>query len=328
LAQLEQSAAVVADDQIDSAAADTQTAAVEQEASEALYPDEEPREAPADDDAGAGDDAGEAGDGEAQEEAAEEEQQDDLPPIAPPTSWKAEEKEAFAKLPREMQETVTRREAERDRYVQTKAQEAAQVRTQLQQEALGTIQQLQQAQAAQLQQFAAQFEVQRPSPRLMAEDPDAYADQMEAYEYYTAQRQQAQQQSQYAAQQAQQAQQQLAALEAQQTHAVLSEQFPEFLDEAEGPKLREELGSIALKAGFPVESIAQANAQEILFLKRHRELEQENDQLRKQVDSFNKRTMAAVREAKKLPPLARPGAASGGARQPTNDPLKLLYPND
>ncbi len=37
--------------------------------------------------------------------------------IDPPASWKAEEKEFFKSLPREAQETLARREAEREKFV-------------------------------------------------------------------------------------------------------------------------------------------------------------------------------------------------------------------
>jgi hypothetical protein len=61
---------------------------------------------------------------------------DDLPddeagepqPIAAPVSWTAEEKARFGELPREVQETITRREGEREKFVQSKASEAAQAR--------------------------------------------------------------------------------------------------------------------------------------------------------------------------------------------------------
>lgn len=51
----------------------------------------------------------------------------DQPAIAPPQFWDAKEKEAFAKLPREAQETVLRLEQQRAAFVSRKANEAAQV---------------------------------------------------------------------------------------------------------------------------------------------------------------------------------------------------------
>src|SRR3569833_3175336 len=42
------------------------------------------------------------------------------PAIAPPVSWTAEEKAKFQALPRDVQETLARRESERERFIQSK----------------------------------------------------------------------------------------------------------------------------------------------------------------------------------------------------------------
>lgn len=47
----------------------------------------------------------------------------DYQPIDPPSSWSAEEKEQFAKLPREAQETIARGEQEREQHLTQKSQE-------------------------------------------------------------------------------------------------------------------------------------------------------------------------------------------------------------
>lgn len=49
-------------------------------------------------------------------------------PIAPPYSWSAENKELFSKLPREMQDYLSKREQERESFVGRKAQEVSAVR--------------------------------------------------------------------------------------------------------------------------------------------------------------------------------------------------------
>lgn len=49
-------------------------------------------------------------------------------PIAPPYSWSADNKELFSKLPREMQEYLSKREQERESFVGRKAQEVSAVR--------------------------------------------------------------------------------------------------------------------------------------------------------------------------------------------------------
>lgn len=298
----------------------TEEATVEQTTVEDMYADdgpaepvEEPEEAPENDEEG--------------EDKPEEPEQPEAPPIDAPLSWKAEEKEHFAKLPREAQEVIARREQERDRFVQTKAQEAAQARQQATAEAMQAVQQLRQQQAEELENVAAQIVPQRPPHRLMAEDPDAYADQMEAFEYWTAQRQHAQQLAHQRRQEAeyiqQQQDQQRAALEAQQTQAILSEHFPEYLDPNEGPKLREELGTVAIELGYSPEQLAAVDARDIIAMRKVRDLKVKADKY----DALQANKMAAVREAKQLKPLAKPGNAPAARRQ-TSDPVKLLYPND
>lgn len=50
------------------------------------------------------------------------------PPIEPPSSWKAEDKSLFSTLPREAQQVIAAREAEREVAVNTRLQDAAQKR--------------------------------------------------------------------------------------------------------------------------------------------------------------------------------------------------------
>lgn len=259
-----------------------------------------------------GEEAPEAEEAEPEIEAEAEPEEPVAPPLEAPNSWKAEEKEAFAKLPREVQEVVTRREAERERFVQHKAQEAAQVRQQVTHEAMQAVQQLRQQQADELESFAAQIVPQRPPARLMAEDPVEYARQMEAYEYWSAQRQHAQQAAHQRRQEAQfiqqQQEQQAAALEAQQTEAILRDQFPEYLDPNEGPKLREALGSVAIDLGYSPELLARVNAQDILAMKKAADWKAKAEKW----DRAMAKQMERVRDGKKqLPPIAKPGVPQG-----------------
>lgn len=329
MAQLDTQAADVADDSVDSASA-TDTGEIDTagqsdpDTLDVVYPDDGPRESDEpdeDDDADPDDD--DVGDDDADD--------DGEPAIAPPSSWKADEKAAFAKLPREVQETVTRREAERERFVQSKAQEAAQARQAVTQEAFEALAQIRAQQAQELDQIAAQITPQRPSPRLMAEDPDLYADQMEAYEYWSAQRQQVQQTAQQRQLEAesikQQIAQQQAAHEAQQARAILSEKFPEYLDEERGPKLREELGSIAMELGYPAELLTNVDATDILAMRTALQWKTDAAKWR----ALQSRKMADVRAGKsKQPPprTARPGAAGSNRARAPKDTLAILYPND
>lgn len=303
----------------------TEDTTVEQTTVEDMYADDAPAE-PEEAEQDEGEEAPEGDEDDSQEDEAEKAANSpgDIPA---PLSWKAEEKEHFAKLPREAQEVIARREQERDRFVQTKAQEAAQARQQAHNEAMQAVQQLRQQQAEELENVAAQIVPQRPPHRLMAEDPDAYADQMEAFEYWTAQRQHAQQLAHQRRQQAeyiqQQQEQEEAARAAQLFHATLSEKFPEVLDPNEGPKLMAELGQVAIELGYPPELLKQADATDILAMKNIRELKADAEKWR----NLQKDKMAGVRAAKQLPKLAKPGAPSAARKAPT-DPVKLLYPND
>lgn len=266
-----------------------------------------------------------APDGEEGEQGGEDEQtevNDGLPQIQAPRSLKAEEKEAFAKLPREAQEFVSRRLNEVDRFAETKAAEAQNARAMVEREALTTIETLQRTYAQVVEQYAAPF-VPEPDPVLQLEDPEAYVYQLKAHRQSLAQRQQAQQHVGMLQQQAQETQRQIAAIEAQQTEAVLKEKFPEYLDPQTGPKLREELGSIAVALGYPPEALNQVDATDILAMREIATMKAKADRW----DALQKDKMSAVRAAKNLPRLSRPGASTG-ARPQTDDPAKLLYPND
>lgn len=319
--QLE-TASVVADDSVSAAVedqttttqADDQPEAREPEI-EALYPDDEGKVSKPEDD------ADDAGDGDPDPDP---EVNDDEPEIKAPNSLNAAEKEAFSKLPREAQEMVARRVTQADTFAQQKAAEAQNARASVEREALGTIQQLQATYAQVVNQYAAQFDVPPPHPRLIAEDPDTYAYQLEAHQQSLAQRQQAQQQAGLLQRQAEETQRQIAAIEAQQTEAVLKDKFPEYLDPNEGPKLRQELGSIAIELGYPEEALNQVDATDILAMKAAHEWKAKAAKW----DALQKDKMAGVRAAKSLPRMAKPGAATG-ARDASSVPIeRRLYPND
>ena len=158
--------------------------------------------------------------------------------------------------------------------------------------------------------YAARFDVPQPDPQLIVDDPESYALQMRQYQYATAQRHQAQQQADYAQAQAAQAEEAQRANEAEEFAAVLSQQFPEFL-EPQNAKLREQLGSIAIELGYPADQLQHVNATDVLAMRRAAEWKAKADKL----DQLNRSRMETVRAAKNLPPVARPGAASTKARQ-------------
>ena len=235
-------------------------------------------------------------DGEAQQA------ETDAPPIKPPVSWTAEEKAAFAELPPAVQATVARREAERETFVQSKAQEAAQVRDTVTREANQHIQQLQAQHVQQLQAILPQIP-ERPSHRLQVEDPYLYAEMMEAHEGAVAQHQWVQQQLHaLGAQQAQYAQAE-AAQAAEAMRTTLAEKWPEFLSPDTGPKLQQQLGSIMSELGLG--DLKHADAGDILALKAVSDWRGKAQKY----DTLMAQKMERVRQAKDLPKVSRPGAA-------------------
>jgi hypothetical protein len=225
------------------------------------------------------------------------------PAIAAPVSWTAEEKAKFGELPREVQETISRRETEREKFVQTKASEAQNARQTAERDAIAQVQTIAQQHAQAFQHLLPQVWPE-PDPMLNIDDPIAYAEQLSAHRNSVAQYHQVQQRIQQATAQAQQAEQMLQAQARQEFNAVLSKEYPEFLDPTTGPKLREQLGSTALELGFPAEALADVNAQEVLAMKRATDWKAKADKY----DALMAKKMETVREAKNLPRLSRPGS--------------------
>jgi hypothetical protein len=240
---------------------------------------------------------------------------DDLPPIDAPISWTAEEKTKFAELPRELQETVTRREADREKFVQSKAQEAAQARDAARTEALQYATQLREEAIERLNIYAQQFEVRPPDAALFRVNPEAYAQQLEAFEHAKAQREAAQRD---AAQIKAARDQELAALqehEAQRFRQRLEAELPEAFDAANGQQFINGLAATAEALGYDDNAIQNASVEELKALKTVSEMKAKADKY----DKLMAKQMERVRASKKLPPVSKPGAAkapgSGRASQ-------------
>ncbi len=240
----------------------------------------------------------------------EAEGQDEPAPINAPVSWTGENKAKFAELPPELQEYVATRETERERFVQSKAQEAARSRQTAEREALQVIENVQREAAQHLQQYAAQLAVPEPDPNLIVEDPELYAQQLNAHRYYAAQSQQAQQQAQQAWAMAEQAQNEQLQYLQQQTLETLQTQFPEYLSEEQGTKLRQELGAVAIELGFTPEELAQPDARDILAMKKVATYKSKADRY----DALMAKKMEGVRAAKSLPKVSRPGTRMSGTQ--------------
>lgn len=236
-----------------------------------------------------------------EEEAPSEE---DAAPIPPPVSWKDEDKALFGQLPPDVQKVIAGREADREKFLQEKSQEAKQTRQSVEREALTYLQHLQANHAQALQGLMVPVP-DKPAPMLQADDPWTYAEQMQAHENALAHNAYIEQHVSVASTRSQQAHQMAVAQEAQETQAILAERFPEYLDAEKGPKLRQELGSIASELGFSQEQLKSVNATDILAFKTVSEWK--GDALKYR--TLMAKQMEKVRDAKNLPALSRPGAA-------------------
>lgn len=236
-------------------------------------------------------------------------------PIDMPTSWGKDDAEAWKALPAETQAVIARREGERDKYVREAGRKTAETKLQVENQAREIIAKQAEDHATALAVYAAQFAPQAPDQRLLyTGNPDdvlTYQRQDAAYRAASAQQQQLQQEVARAQQQATEArglaEQQGIAADAER----LKEQLPEWFDPSAGPKLREGLQSIGAELGYPVELMAQAGSTDILALKKAAEWKAKADQF----DALNKKKMEAVRAAKGLPKMARPGVTQGKGAQ-------------
>ena len=257
-------------------------------------------EEPDDDELETGDDE----DAEPDEES--EPDEPEAPAIEPPNSLTAEEKEKFKALPREAQEFTARRIGELEKGFQAKAQEAAQTRQAVENEARAAIAQIQQQAAQELQQFAAQDMPQRPDPAMLAYDPQGFYTAQAQFESAIAQRTQAQQTAAYYTQQAQQQQMAIEQAQRQQEAVFLQSNFPEWFDPSDGAKHQQELTSIAREMGYPDDLITNARAVDILAMRRAADWKAKAEKY----DALNKAKMTNVRAAKDLPKVTKPGVAS------------------
>ena len=125
-------------------------------------------------------------DSETQDEAEDEPGE---PAIDPPVSWAADAKEKFSQLPRDLQETIAKRESERERTISEAKQDAAKARK----EADAAKQEIEQR-ASQLDQTITHLQTQLQGkwaealsdaqywPKLAAENPDDYVRLKAAYD--------------------------------------------------------------------------------------------------------------------------------------------------
>lgn len=241
---------------------------------------------------------------ETDEPSDEDVEPDDLPAIDPPNSLTAEEKEAFKKLPREAQEFTARRIGELEKGFNTKAQEAAQAREAARTEALQFAAQLKAEAVEQLTRYAQQFEVRPPDAALFRSNPEAYAQQLEAYQYANAQREQAQRDAERATAERDQYNAALQQHEAQAFRQRLEAELPEAFGEG-GQKFIGELAATAQALGYDDNAIQNSSIEELKALKAVSEWKAKADRF----DKAMTKKMERVRAGKTPPPISRPGVS-------------------
>lgn len=238
---------------------------------------------------------------EAAEEAPTEEIQEDepeQPAIEPPTSWNAEDTEAFQNLPREAQDVIVRREAEREAGLQQKT-------TAFAEEKQGFEEQIQQLDGQrqflefQLGQLAKQMIPERPDPELLNSDPVTYMAQERAYQdalgQFGAMHQQYQAQVQQRNARAEQERNQWRT----EQQAILAKELPEYAGE-NGETFRKDLRSYAVDFGYAPERLQDADALDLQVLNKARLYDKMVAEAPKQEDAL-----------KPLPSVQKPSARVG-----------------
>lgn len=308
----------------DASASEAEVPVAENTTAAGLYP-EDTQDQP--DQEGGDPSEGGEGEGNTDPNVNDEAVEPEIPAIDAPVSWNGEAKEAFAKLTPDLQRVIADREADRERFMHSKAREAAEATNTARREALGHVAQLRDVQAHELQRYAAMFQPQEPDISLLQGDENSrilYFQQDALYRRATAQQQQLQQQAQQAQREAEAARGEVATQQRAQDHQVLVEKIPEWADDTSRAKLQEELKSIAVRFGYSPERLNDADATDILAL-----VEARKDRLDAEKWRQLQKAKPATQQPKKLPPVTQPGRAPDGRFQskPT-DAASVLYPND
>lgn len=169
--------------------------------------------------------------------------------IAPPVSWSGEDKAAFARLPREAQEVIARRESERDRFLSQRTQQVAQKERALEEQRRSYAQHLE----AFIEQ-ANNFDpilgegAQTDWAKLARENPSAYVQKMAAFQQRVQQVRAAHQERLRIADETNRV---VAARELEQ----LGAKVPEIRDATQRQALMRELGNFLGESGFSPQEV-------------------------------------------------------------------------
>lgn len=249
---------------------------------------------------------------EAESEEQEEEEGEAPEPIAAPVSWDKDAKEAFAQLPRELQETVAEREAQRDKAIQSATTEAANAKRNAVAEANALFAEQQRQYASHLEQVVARHAPQPPDPALAAQDPTAYVQALAYFNAESAQYHQMQQQALKARDEADQRDNLTRQHEIQETHRLMGEALGEtWTDTAKRQVLLTGLETVGAALGYTPELINQATATDLKALVAASEWKAKADKY----DQLQGTKMEAVRAAKGKPRVQKPGVTAGNAEK-------------
>lgn len=236
---------------------------------------------------------------------AQEGDEPEAPAIDPPVSWGADAKELFEQLPPDLQAQVAEREAQREKLIQSKTTEAAEAKRSARTEAETAFAERQRQYANEIEFFASRMVPQAPDPALASHDPVAFIQQNAQYQAGLAQYQQMMQRANVAAQEAQARDQSAAQESLKAEEAWLAEQLPEWNDPAKRQALLTGIQSAGAELGYDADALSQANAMDILALKKATEWKADAEKYR----ALQKGKMEKVRAAKTLPKAVRPGVA-------------------
>lgn len=277
---------------------------------------DEPKEEeePADDPAAEGeegDEPTEDAEEQSDEDEAESEGDDGQEPaevIKPPVSLNKDQKAAFAQLAEaspELAKVWAESEAQRNREVQIKTTEAAEATRNATTAAQAQVAEISRHYASQLEVYARAFIPSEPDLSLLATDPVAYAQEVALSRQMQAQHDELMQQVaeiRGGATQLDSAQQQQ---DIANNQAVLREAWPEILDPSQQPALWQGIVDVGSELGFTPELLNQANATEMLALRKARDWQTKAAKW----DAHQARKMQNVRAAKELPKASKPGTS-------------------
>lgn len=242
--------------------------------------------------------------------------------IQPPAALNAEGKAIFATLPKEAQQWWADTEKNRARQVTEATTKAAQ----RERDAI-TLHQRAEAEAKgryaqQLMTYLASQQPREPDPS-QYQDMNEYSRARAIYQHQANQFAAQVQQIQALGAEAQQGMHGLTEQQRQQDATRLRDSFPEWFDEAKGPQHVERLTAVGAELGYSPELMAQANADDILALRKVADLKEKADKW----DKLQSTRMAQVRAGKgSVPPNARTAGLNGQAAPVST--AAAMYPND